>query len=107
MKEEKISFKNKLGQKLVGILRVPEGEGPFPAAIFHHGYKTGKNTKKAKFFGENIPIKNVVFLSFDSAGHDESEGHERKTDQKGISPERVPDRAGSRAGVLRWPTAPG
>ena len=30
------------GRLIRGVVRAPEGEGPFPAVIFHHGFNVEK-----------------------------------------------------------------
>ncbi len=74
MKQEKVEFKNSKGQKLVGILHIPDGEGHFPAAIYVHGYRSDKNSRKTIDLSKTIPEQGLVFFRFDLSGRGESDG---------------------------------
>ncbi len=74
MKEEKVEFKNSKGQRLAGVLHVPEGEGHFPAAIFVHGYGSDKNSSKSIDLSKTIPEQGLVLFRFDLSGRGESDG---------------------------------
>ncbi|MBU1036674.1 prolyl oligopeptidase family serine peptidase [Patescibacteria group bacterium] len=39
--QKQVSFKNSKGQRLVGVLNIPPGKGPFPGVILVHGFSTG------------------------------------------------------------------
>ena len=71
--EQKVTFKNGAGQKLAGILHVPEGEGPFAAVVRAHGYSGSKDGRTGQVLAEHF--QDVVFFRFDFHGHGESEGH--------------------------------
>ena len=71
---EKIIFKNSKGQNLVGNLFLPEGGGKFPAAIFVHGYRSDKNSSKAKILSGVLPEKGIALFVIDLSGRGESEG---------------------------------
>ncbi len=73
MKEEKAVFENK-GQKIVGILHLPDSKNP-PAVIMSHGWTGNKNEhglfiNAAKEFCKN----GFAVLRFDFRGSGESEG---------------------------------
>lgn len=73
MKQERITFKNSKGQKLVGILYSP-GSKNAPVAIFVHGYRSDKTNSKAKTLSYILPSKGISLFSIDLSGRGESEG---------------------------------
>jgi len=63
------------GTKLMGRLRLPDGEGPFPAVVGTHG--SGRGTRWA---GEFVPVTHLVdagfaVFNYDKRGVDDSGGH--------------------------------
>ena len=74
MKQKKIEFKNSKGQKLVGIIHLPEGEGKFPIVIYCHGYRSTKESSKAVDLSKTLPEKRIILFRFDFSGRGESEG---------------------------------
>ena len=72
MIEEQASFKNSAGQILRGVFHIPKGKGPFPAIIYHHGYRSDKNRHKMLGIIEKLPA--CVGFRYDAMGHGESEG---------------------------------
>ena len=73
--QKKISFKNSKSQRLVGVLHIPKGKGPFPVVILCHGLSVGKRSStNRKFVREPIIKKKFVVLNFDMYGHGESVG---------------------------------
>jgi len=72
MSEEKVYFSNSKGQKLAGLLNVPEGEGPFNALVRAHGYGSSKDGSTGSAFAEEF--SDAVVFRFDFHGHGESEG---------------------------------
>ncbi len=70
--EEKIFFKNSLGQRLAGVLHLPK-KPTVKAIVICHGYassKDGKAKKLAAFFSKN----GYAALRFDFTGCGESQG---------------------------------
>jgi uncharacterized protein len=78
MPAEKVFFNNSKGMKLAAWLSTPDGEGPFPAVIRAHGYKSSKDGKKGAAFVKEFP--NYIFFQFDFHGHGESEGKFEEVD---------------------------
>lgn len=72
--KQKINFKNSKNQNLVGNLFLPDNKGKFPAAVFVHGYRSDKNSIKAKRLSELLPEKGIAFFAIDMSGRGESEG---------------------------------
>ena len=79
MEKTKIFFKNSIGQKLTGVLYKPENKKDFPIAIFCHGYKSTKESNKAKAISEKLTKKGIGIFAFDFSGNGESEGEFKKT----------------------------
>ena len=73
--EKQISF-TCVGQKLYGMLHLPEGKGPFPALSFFHGF-TGQRFEPHQLFVKTaraLAKKGIAALRFDFRGSGESEG---------------------------------
>ncbi|MBW2963590.1 alpha/beta fold hydrolase [Candidatus Woesearchaeota archaeon] len=70
---KKVFFKNSKGDKLAGLLHLPDREGKFPAVIRAHGFRSGKDGETSIILGEKLD-RDFVFLRFDFWGHNESEG---------------------------------
>ncbi|UCG95639.1 MAG: alpha/beta fold hydrolase [archaeon] len=75
MTEEKTHFKNSRGQKLCGILNVPDGRGPFPTVIICHGFKGNKNSPIYSYLSREFQRAGILAFRFDFHGHGESDGH--------------------------------
>lgn len=58
-----------------GIVRYPEGEGPFPAIIFSHGLLSSKDSEKYVRLAEVFSKEGFLTLRFDYHGSGESEGN--------------------------------
>ena len=74
MKQEKITFQNSKGQKLVGVLYNPNSKGRFPIVIYCHGYRSTKESGKVKPLAEKLTSKNISLFAFDFSGRGESDG---------------------------------
>jgi len=73
--QKKVSFKNSKGQRLVGVLHIPKGKGPFPAIILGHGLSVGRKSSTNRMIINHSLIKEkYIVLSFDMYGHGESDG---------------------------------
>ncbi|NUM25199.1 MAG: alpha/beta hydrolase [Candidatus Buchananbacteria bacterium] len=75
MTTKKISFKNRRGQRIVGLLTIPKGTPPFPAVIVCHGFKGYKEQLHLKTLAQEISRRGFVVLRFDfTSGVGESDG---------------------------------
>lgn len=72
MKIEKVSFRSE-GQKISGILHLPEGKKP-PCVVASHGLLSSKDSEKYIALGERISGEGKAMLRFDFRGIGESEG---------------------------------
>jgi len=81
-KEEEVSFNNvEQGFSLSGTLTLPEGKGPFPAAILVTG--SGSQNRDEEIFGhkpfkliaDQLTRRGIVVLRYDDRGVGSSEGH--------------------------------
>ena len=70
---KKVFFDNGKGQKLAGVLSVPDKEGKFPAVIRLHGYRSGKDGRSSTVFDDEFK-DDYIYLRFDFFAHGESEG---------------------------------
>jgi hypothetical protein len=73
--EEQVSFTVK-GQRLYGMLHLPQGRGPFPALSFFHGF-SGQRMEPHRLFvkaSRLLAQEGVASLRFDFRGSGESEG---------------------------------
>ena len=64
------------GQRLYGMLHLPEGKGPFPALSMYHGF-TGQRIEPHRLFvktARKLAIEGFVVLRFDFRGSGESQG---------------------------------
>ncbi len=75
MREEFITFENQ-GQKLYGMLHLPEGAGPHPAFILLHGYTATRIGPHRIFVkcAREAAARGFAALRFDFRGSGESEG---------------------------------
>lgn len=64
------------GRLLRGVVRGPEGKGPFPAVIFHHGFTVDKvgMMRFHELFARECVGAGVVCVRFDFYGLGESDG---------------------------------
>ncbi len=72
MHKERLVFTNSKGQRLVGILTRPDEICPI--AIFCHGFRSTKESSKAKALAQSLPKKGIGLFAFDFSGRGESEG---------------------------------
>ncbi|MBU1037101.1 alpha/beta fold hydrolase [Patescibacteria group bacterium] len=75
MVEKKISFKNNKGQKLIGIIHIPDKNKKYPAVIICHGFKQTKEQIIPLVLSRNLSVNGFVVLRFDFANWGESDGH--------------------------------
>jgi dipeptidyl aminopeptidase/acylaminoacyl peptidase len=73
---QEISFQNlSQGIKLGGMLFIPDGEGPFPAAVIIHGSETSRRDSKWHLtLTQYLQNNGVVVLLPDKRGSEQSEG---------------------------------
>ncbi len=71
---EKVFFISE-GQKISGVLHLPDGENP-PCVIASHGLLSSKESEKYIALGERISSEGMAMLRFDFRGIGESEGSE-------------------------------
>jgi len=62
---KKISFKNRGGRRIVGIINLPKGKPPFPAVIICHGFKGYKEQIILKSLAEVLARAGILALRFD------------------------------------------
>ena len=67
MVEKKISFKNNKGQKLVGIIHIPDKNKKHPTVIICHGFKRTKEQIIPLVLSRNLSVNGFVVLRFDFA----------------------------------------
>lgn len=72
---EPVFFENE-GQRLIGIMHKPEGEGPFPTVCFFHGFTGNKAEAHRIFVGaaEELVKRGIAAFRFDFRGSGDSEG---------------------------------
>jgi putative redox protein len=74
MTTQKLSFKNKKGEALVGRLDQPEGRGTFPIALFAHCFTCTKNLKAIAYVSRALTDEGYAVFRFDFTGLGESAG---------------------------------
>ncbi|MBD0849297.1 bifunctional alpha/beta hydrolase/OsmC family protein [Maribacter arenosus] len=74
MNLQKVIFKNKKGQTLVGTLELPANQHPHSYAIFAHCFTCNKNLTAIKNIGRTLSANGFGVLRFDFTGLGESEG---------------------------------
>ncbi len=72
--EKSVNFTNNKGNRLSGVLSIPENNFKGLIVIFAHGLGSSKESEKYKDFGRVLNEKNIGILRFDFFGHGESEG---------------------------------
>lgn len=69
-----ISFQNKAGQILDGVLRYSDMEGKMPAVLVLHGFNENKERAWIRDIANHLTPYGFVTFRFDFHGHGESEG---------------------------------
>jgi hypothetical protein len=72
MKTENVTFLSE-GQKIVGVLHLPEKKTP-PCVIASHGLLSSKESEKYVALGDRLSQEEIAMLRFDFRGIGESEG---------------------------------
>lgn len=70
---ERVSFTSTTGQRLAGLLDLPEGP-PRGWGIFAHGFTLGKDSPAASRIGKGLAAEGIGVLRFDNLGLGDSEG---------------------------------
>jgi len=74
MKLQKVMFKNKEGQELIGRLELPVDSHPHNFVLFAHCFTCNKNLLAVKNIGKALSSNGFAVLRFDFTGLGESEG---------------------------------
>ncbi|NAS11629.1 bifunctional alpha/beta hydrolase/OsmC family protein [Poritiphilus flavus] len=74
MNLQKIRFKNKQGQELVGRLELPADRHPHNYALFAHCFTCNKNLQAVRNIGKALTSQGFGVLRFDFTGLGESDG---------------------------------
>lgn len=72
--EKFITFPNQKGEKLWGILDLPETESKVPALIMCHGFSQTKSQRKFVKVSRALAQQGIASFRFDFSGHGDSEG---------------------------------
>jgi putative redox protein len=72
--EENISFKNRRGETLSGVLHHPAGGQPGGTVILCHGMESNKNSEKLIYLGRALAAQEILALRFDFSYAGESSG---------------------------------
>ena len=75
MKTEKVNFKNSRGQKLVGVLHLPE-EKTDTLIVLAHGFTSNKDRPRYIEIAKSLAKEGYAFLRFDFCGSGESDEDE-------------------------------
>lgn len=67
MREEKISFVNRRGQALSGVLHHPEASTPQGGVILCHGMESNKDSDKLVLLSQELASRGLLALRFDFA----------------------------------------
>lgn len=78
IKEKSIIIKTPQGEKLWGVLSLPERKGKFPAALIAHGFNGTKSQPKFVKLGRKFAQNGIAVLRFDFSGCGDSEGEFQK-----------------------------
>ena len=81
MRNQKVKFKNKIGQELAAIINFPEEEIK-SYALFAHCFTCNKNLTAIKNISRALNKCGIAVLSFDFTGLGESEGDFENTNFK-------------------------
>ncbi len=74
MIQEEVFFRNSNGDELIGILRIPDDEGKFPAVILCHDFKSNKDHELMFSLANELSYNRFATLRFDFVGHGGSSG---------------------------------
>jgi hypothetical protein len=72
--QKKISFKNSKGQRLVGVLHIPRGKGPFPAILVVPGLFANHHHFLIAPIAKKLAAAGFIVLSFTFSGNKPSQG---------------------------------
>ena len=63
--EEKIQFKNYVGDTMVGVLHWPDGSGPFCGALVCPPFQANKDHPTSVTIARSLAAKGILALRFD------------------------------------------
>ncbi len=72
--DQKLTFSNSRGDKLIGVLSNPTGDKTKPIVILVHGFNSKKETRSLVQLQEIFDKQDLSSFRFDLYGHGESEG---------------------------------
>lgn len=73
--EKPITFKNKRGKQLVGMLHIPTGKKKFPLVVVCHGFGGSKTGRKYMKLARILEKNKIATFRFDFEGCGDSEGN--------------------------------
>ena len=97
-REERVSFSNRRGQTLKGVLHLPEGNKIHAAVLLCHGLESNKESGKLITLSRDLAERGILALRFDFAYAGESSGKFEEITYSG----EVEDLAGAFAFVLQY-----
>ena len=74
MNSKNLSFENRFGENLHGVIDFPFTQNVIAYAIFAHCFTCGKNLFAARQISRSLALKGIAVLRFDFTGVGESEG---------------------------------
>jgi len=74
MHRKKVSFKNKNGDSLAGVIEFPLSSKPVAYSVFSHAFTGSKNLTAAKHIARAMTLEGIAVLRFDFTGLGNSEG---------------------------------
>jgi esterase/lipase/8-oxo-dGTP pyrophosphatase MutT (NUDIX family) len=72
--DKTIRFNNSKGQRLVGVLNIPKGQGQFAAVILLHGFTDNHHHHLIRALAKDLEGQNFAVLRFSFSGHKPSQG---------------------------------
>jgi dienelactone hydrolase len=73
MREEKVFFRNTGGQKICGLLALPDSQEPCPAVVGVHGFRSCKEGTKLSELAKRLTVRGIALLRIDLTDIGESE----------------------------------
>ena len=74
MNSQKIDFENRTGERLAGILDLPDDSEPIATALFAHCFTCSKNLRAVTRISRKLNEAGIAVLRFDFTGLGDSEG---------------------------------
>jgi putative redox protein len=79
VKSRRVTFANRAGLELAGILDLPDADPPAATALFAHCFTCGKNLKSIVHIDKELTARGIGVLRFDFTGIGESGGDFSRT----------------------------